>query len=149
MGIRIVKEPYFEKQDHTYLCGIVDDIGNIFIGEAKCHPDDQDLESELVGYLIASKRAVLRILKHHVKNELKPTLKTFNHLYDSMRQSKHFNYKSYEAKRIYRTIKDIEEEINTFKEMIKNTEEELKEYIISKDNLRTKIREMRAEDENK
>lgn len=149
MGIRIVKEPYFEKQDHTYLCGIVDDIGNIFIGEAKCHPDDQDLESELVGYSIASKRAVLRILKHHVKNELKSTLKTFNHLYDSMRQSKHFNYKSYEAKRIYRTIKDIEEEIDTFKEMIKNTEEELKEYIISKDNLRTKIREMRAEDENK
>lgn len=149
MGIRIVKEPYFEKQDHAYLCGIVDDIGNIFIGEAKCHPDDQDLESELVGYSIASKRAVLRILKHHVKNELRPTLKTFNHLYDSMRQSKHFNYKSYEAKRIYRTIKDIEEEINTFKEMIKNTEEELKEYIISKDNLRTKIREMRAEDENK
>lgn len=148
MGIRITKEPYFKKQDHNYLCGIVDDIGNIFIGEAKCHPDDQDLESELVGYTIASKRAILRALKHHVKNELRPTLKAFYHLYDSMRQSKHFNYKSYEAKRIYRTINDIEEEINAFKEVIETTEEELKEYIIAKDNLRTKIRGMRIKDEN-
>lgn len=148
MGIRLTNEPYFEKKEHTYYCGITDDKGNVFLGIAQCHPEDQDLESEKVGYTIASHRALIRALKHYRKNEIRPTLNAFEHLYNSMRQSKYFDYKSYEAKRVYKTIKNYKADLEEFSTMIKEAEDTLKQYLSDKEEFRKKIRAIRAKDEN-
>ena len=138
-----LSEPLFLNEEHTYYCTISDDRGNTFIGKAKCHPHDQEFESEKVGYVIASQRAIIKALKFEINNHLKPTLKVFNSLLDSMKQSKHFNKKSYETKRIFRTINNLELEIQTFKEMISKIEEELKQFLEEKDKFRASIRTLR------
>ena len=148
MGLRVSTEPYFEKKDHIYYCGIQDEKGNTFVGRARCHPDDQEFESEKIGYTIASRRALIRAIKHHIKNELGPKFKAFKNLYTSMQTSSHFNYKSYEAKRIYKEMMNIEMEIKVFQEMILAIETELKDYISSKDIFHKKIKNLRNQVKN-
>lgn len=141
-------EPLFLNEEHTYYCTISDDKGNTFIGKAKCHLQDQEFESEKVGYMIASHRAIIKALKFRINNHLRPTLKVFNSLLDSMKQSKHFNKKSYEAKRIFRTINNLELEIQALKEMIREIEEELKHFLEEKDKFRTRIKALRNKGKN-
>jgi hypothetical protein len=74
--------------------------GYKFIGEATCHPDDIDFESERVGLTIAEARANIKVLHHIRKCEVKPQLKILKHLYNNMKSSTHFNSNSYEARMV-------------------------------------------------
>ena len=149
MGLKLSSEPCFEKDGHTYYCGLTDDKRNLYIGKARCHPDDVDFESEKVGFTIASRRALMKAIKHYIKNEIKPKLKAFKNLYTSMQTSTHFNYKSYEAKRLYKEIKNIEAELEAFNEMLLFTEEELTTYLTDKELFLKKIKKIRDKGENK
>ena len=74
--------------------------GYRFVGEATCHPDDLDFESERVGLTIAEARANLKVLRHMRDCEIKPQLKILNHLFSNIQSSTHFNNYSYETKMI-------------------------------------------------
>lgn len=74
----------------------------VFGGTASCHPDDKDMMSEKVGCEIAYSRAAINSLKYERDCIIKPSLKALRQLYFSMKHSKKFNPKSYEAKMLWR-----------------------------------------------
>ena len=75
-----------------------------FTGVAQCHPDDEDMMSEKVGCEIAYARATINSLIHARDNVIKPSLKALKQLYYSMKNSKHYNSKSYENKMLWSQI---------------------------------------------
>lgn len=85
--------------------------GQIFVGTAKCHPEDSDFESARVGLTIAESRANIQVLRHIRDCELKPQLKILNHLYMNMKTSKYYNPKSYEANMLRSQIRALEKEL--------------------------------------
>ena len=89
-----------------------------FVGFASCHPDDLDMANPLTGQDIAYKRAVIKMLKYEIK-QYRQELKIFTNFYNSVRQSKKYNDKSYIAYRLRKEIKMLEETINTVNEIIK------------------------------
>lgn len=85
--------------------------GQVFVGTAKCHPEDSDFESARVGLTIAESRANIQVLRYIRDYELKPQLKILNHLYMNMRTSKYYNPKSYEANMIRSQIRALEKDL--------------------------------------
>ena len=94
------KKPEFHFENGIAKCVLNTKYGT-FKGEAKCHPDDFDMESEKVGCEIAYCRATIEALKHERDNVIKPSLKALKQLYYSMKHSKKFNPKSYENKMLW------------------------------------------------
>lgn len=92
--------------------------GIVFLGTAKCHPDDETMASEHIGLEIANARAQLNIIRSVRDNELKPQLKILKHLYSNIKTSKQFNPKSYEATMLRRQIKHLESELSIVKDII-------------------------------
>ena len=132
-----------DPNNHMYICDLVDEHGNHFYGDSRCHPEDRDFESETIGYTIAEYRANIKAIRHHYKNEIIPTLKAFYHLWDSMNQSKHFNPRSYEARRIRRTIKILEADLEVYKDIEKGLKEFVKAYVQGKDDYHAAVRRKR------
>lgn len=66
-----MKEPVitWDETAKEAKCIIDSNYGEI-IGIAKCHPDDYDLGNELTGCHIASRRALIKVMKLH-KMDLK------------------------------------------------------------------------------
>ena len=89
-----------------------------FVGEAHCHPFDIDHKSEYVGSELADSRALCKYLRFIRDNEIKPSLASLKQLYYSMKQSTHFNPKSYEAKMLNRQIRYREDDLEAVKNMI-------------------------------
>ena len=143
------KEPLFYSENNEYYCVLEDKVGNKFVGIAKCHPDDKDLESEKVGYYIALCRAKIKFLYHIKNNELKPQLKILKQLYFAMNRSKHYNDKSYEAKMLKKHYYMIKEELDDIHNFIKETKKELRDYLLTKEKFRKQIRDKRNKAENK
>ena len=115
-----------------------------FYGHAACHPDDEDMMSRLVGQTIAEMRATIWYLCHVRDNELRPQLQSLYQLYYSMKHSKKFNKKSYEAKMLYRQIHSLENNLNTVKQDIAELKQKLTNYIEQKDLDHKAIKEFRA-----
>lgn len=111
-----------------------------FTGEAQCHPDDKDMMSKLTGQTIAEFRATIKYLRFVRDCELRPQLKSLKQLYYSMKHSKHYNKKSYEAKMLYRQIRFLEEDIDVVNIELDNLKQSLKEYIVLKEKDHQQIR---------
>lgn len=118
--------------------------GQIICGEAVCHPDDRDVASQYTGYAIAGHRALIKCLRFVRDFELKPQLKSLNQLYYSMKNSKHFNPKSYEAIMLYKQIHHLEKSLQEVAEEIEAQKAYIKEYIKKKENDFIKIRAIYA-----
>ena len=114
--------------------------GMRFVGEARCHPDDMDMESERTGLTIAEARATIKLMKFKRNFELIPQLNILQHLYNNICTSKYHDPKAYESKMIQSQISNIEKQITTIETDIADETKYLKEYIIKKDNLYKKIR---------
>ena len=121
-------------------CCIIMYNGFEFVGEAQCHPDDMDMESERTGLCIAEARAMIKVMRFKRDHEIAPQLKILNHLYSNMGTSKYFNPKSYEAKMLRSQIKDVKNQLATVSNEIADEQKYLKEYIQKKDNLYRKLR---------
>ena len=119
---------------------IIEYNGYRFVGEATCHPDDLDFESERVGLTLAESRANIKVLRHMRDCEVKPQLKILNHLYSNMKTSKYYNPNSYEAKMLRSQIRAIENELTTIKNGIADEQKFIKDYIEGKDKLYKKLR---------
>ena len=111
-----------------------------FTGIANCHPDDQDMMSKLTGQTIAEYRATLQYLRFIRDCELQPQLKALKQLYYSINHSKYFDPKSYEAKMLYRQIKNLKEDLEAVKEELQYQKDSLKAYLETKETDHTKIR---------
>ena len=98
------------------------------VGIAECHPEEKH-KSEITGTSIAELRASIDILQQIKKYEVKPGLAALRHLYGTMKESKHYNPDSYEARRLMKEIKNYEKEVASINEQIDVTKQYLKDYI--------------------
>lgn len=112
-----------------------------FTGVANCHPDDQDMMSKLTGQTIAEYRATIKYLRFIRDCELQPQLKALKQLYYSMKHSKYFDPKSYEAKMLYRQINILKEDLKENKYLIDLTKTQLEAYIVGKERDHQQLRE--------
>ena len=118
--------------------------GKKFIGEAKCHPDDKDLESSWTGSYISENRAIIKLFSHIRDNELRPHLEALQQLYYSMSRSKYYDPESYEAKMLQRAIYRTRKSLQETKISITRLKEDLRDYIQTKEQWYTLIRKRRA-----
>ena len=135
------REPefYFDENEGISYCAIGTKADDVFVGTAKCHPDDIDMESEKTGCEIAFKRAKIKLYQAY-KNEIEIKIKAIHDLYYSLNQSKSFNENSYESKMIQRQLRLLQFDLTTAKEIIATERKFLKEYIDSKENFYKRIR---------
>lgn len=134
---------YYWDCDAGLATCILTDGNNTFYGMAQCHEDDRDMMSEKTGYEIAYRRALIEALRHRVNNDLKPQIKILKEVYYTMVHSKNYNKKSYESKMLFRKLKQLEEDLATTKQIIKEEKEYVKNYIDAKDIFYKKIRSAR------
>lgn len=120
---------------------IINYNGYCFVGEATCHPDDMDFESERVGLTIAESRANIKVLRHMRNFEIKPQLKILKHLYNNMKSSTYFNSNSYEARMVRSQIRAIKKELTAVNSGIADEQKFLKDYISGKDKMYKKLRD--------
>lgn len=123
-----------------HACCIIRYKGLEFVGEATCHPDDMDMESERVGMSIAETRAIIKTMCFIRDFEIKPQLKVLNHLYGNMKTSKNYNANSYEAKMLRSQIRAIEKELAVANNEIADERKFLKDYIDGKEKLYQRLR---------
>lgn len=136
-----MKQPtYIWKPEIGYAGCIIHYNDLEFYGDAICHPDDEDMMSRLTGQKIADARATIQLLSHIRDFELRPQLKILKQLFFSMKHSKQFNKKSYEARMLYRQIRSLENDIATIKKEIADIKQELKKYLSDKEELFQTIR---------
>lgn len=137
-----MKQPKFHFENGIAKCVLYNKYGT-FEGEAKCHPDDFDMESEKVGCDIAFSRATIKSLMHARDNVIKPSLNALKQLYYSMNRSKHYNKKSYESKMLWSQIQNWQMDLDTVNSMLKAERELLTNYINTKEALYQSIRKHR------
>lgn len=111
------------------------------IGIAKCHPDDYPYISKLTGGIIAEYRAEIDLLKKINNYEIKPGIAALKHVYCTMRHSKQYNEKSYEAIRLKKELAHLMDELEENKKAIQDIHNNLNKYLEDKDKLhkRSKI----------
>ena len=144
-----INKPKFEwcKEDRQAICTLYTDHGE-FKGVASCHPDDEDMMSEKVGFEIALNRAIIKSLVFERENRIKPSLKALKQLYYSMKHSKNFNKKSYEAKMLWGQIQNWQFDLDTINEIIDRNRKILTDYINTKEALYQNIRNKRNSGQN-
>ena len=91
-----------------------------FTGTATCCEEDKEFKSEIFGEALADNRATRKYFAFIRDNEIIPQLKALNQLYYSMKHSSQFNPKSYEAKMLFRQIKQREEDLKIIKFLIQD-----------------------------
>ena len=110
--------------------------GRKFIGEAHLHPEDVSIESQRSGYTLAEMRAGIKVLQHHIQNELKPALKALKHLNCCIQQSKSYNPKSYEARMLTRNLRLLDEELQDCKGELNILKDQYHAYLNALNNRR-------------
>lgn len=111
------------------------------IGIAECHPDDYPYISKLTGGIIAEYRAEIDLLKKINNYEIKPGIAALKHVYCTMKHSKRYNEKSYEAVRLKKELAHLMDELEENKKAIQDIHNNLNKYLEDKDRLhkRSKI----------
>ena len=139
-------EPIYDwnEETKTTTCKIIDDAGRVFIGEARCHPEDLDFGNRFAGERIAAARAAMKYLKSVKRDVLIPGLKALKQLYYSINQSNQFNEKSYEVMMLRRQINMKNNDIIAVNNELATLKQELDLYLKTKDAFYEKVRKFRA-----
>ena len=127
---------------------LLESNGQVFYGQAVCHPDDQDMCSEKTGIEIAIKRATIDAYCYY-RDCLKERLTALNQLYYSINKSKQYNPKAYESRMLRRQICIINSDLTTTKEIIAQLRNELNDYIKAKDVFYNQIRKNRNKESSR
>lgn len=135
----------FSYQDGRSVCTI-EYKGICFIGDAKCHEQDNDFKSEKTGLQIAEIRANIKLLQFRRDTEIKPQIKILKHLLHNIQSSKHHNPKAYESIMIRKQLKALNADLNEINGIIHDEKKYLKDYIDKKDDFYNKIRAKREND---
>lgn len=129
----------YDKETGTARC-LIKYNGIYYDGEAHCHPNDMDFESERVGMTIAEIRAHIKVLSFIRDCEIKPQLRILKHLYSNIKTSKYHNSKSHESIMIRSQIRTLEKELAAINYDIIDERKYLKDYVAGKDKLYKKLR---------
>lgn len=116
-----------------------------YTGIAKCHPQDWDFESSLVGEQYAYTLSIIAELVAQ-RDEYKAQLKILKHLYSILKQNKKVTEKSIECYTIRRQIKLLERDLKEIKNLIYDSREVLHNTIKGKDEFYAKVRKSREEE---
>lgn len=117
--------------------------GRTFKGEAHCHLDDYDFQSERTGCFIAECRAELAMLRYRKNCELKPALQALKHTYGLFVQSSKYNPNSHESKVLYKQIQLTNFELITVNNEITTLTQNLETYIKGKEKLYQRMRKVK------
>ena len=118
-----------------------------FYGMAQCNEKDKDFQNKMTGEHIAYERAMIQALQFEKNNIIKPKINALKQLYYSMNKSKKFNPKSYEAKMLYRQIKNQTEDLVVVNDLIQTKQKALRDYINLKDKSYQTLRKMRNKED--
>lgn len=129
----------FSYQDGRSVCTI-EYKGICFIGDAKCHEQDADFQSEKTGLQIAEIRANIKLLQFRRDTEIKPQIKILKHLLHNIQSSQYHNPKAYESIMIRNQLKALNADLNEINSIIHDEKKYLKEYINEKDKFYKRIR---------
>ena len=132
----------FNYQSGKSIC-IIEYKGISFCGEAKCHPQDEDFESERTGLQIAEIRANIKVLQFRRDTEIKPQIKILTHLLKNIQSSKNHNPKAYESIMIKKQLKALNADLAEINKVIADEKAYLKNYIDKKDAFYIKLRTKR------
>lgn len=135
----------YDEENGTTCCKMEYD-GQEFYATAVCAPEDMDVISKKVGQEIAFHRAIIKILQYE-KMRLKHEHDGLKSLYYSIKHSKKFNPKSYEAKMLKHQMHMRENDIDQLKVDIKTTKQYIKNYIEQKDTFHDRLRRVRLKEE--
>ena len=122
--------------------------GLTFCGIAKCHPSDEDMQSEKVGMYIAELRAKIKFMQYQKRID-KAKADALKNLLFSMDRSKHFDRNSYAVKRLYKHLKAAMIDVENDRKLIEDYRIEIKRYIDTKDIFYKYVRRNREKDKNK
>lgn len=135
----------YDPETHTTYCER-EVKNNKFCGAARCHPNDWEFESKLVGEHYAYTRSMIKELVAN-REDAKSQLKGLKHLYNLLEQNPRVHYDSIECYTIRRQIKLIERDVKELQHLINTTKQELHEMIAAKDAFYKKIREARKNEQ--
>ena len=113
-----------------------------FTAMAVCAPEDEDMLNEKTGQEIAFNRACVKVLQYE-KQRLKTENDGLKSFYYSIKHSKKFNPKSYEAKMLMHQINIREQDIAELKTEIKELKDYIKRYVDKKDEFYKDLRRIR------
>jgi hypothetical protein len=115
-----------------------------YIGVAKCHPEDEDFKSELIGSELAYSRACIKVLQA-IKNEKRAQLQVLKELYGSLDPSPRFNPNSFEAKMMRKKMDEVKADIEMAKDCICLVREDIDKDITKAENFYQKVRKNRKQ----
>lgn len=118
-------------------------LEKIFLGRAFAHPEEEN-PSEFVGCEIAERRAVIEALKYERKIA-KEELKKYQNFVKACECYKDWNKEDPSAKVVYRQLNRKIKRINDLTEEIKNCEDLLKRYIVTREVLKKRLKEKKEE----
>ena len=134
----------YDPETHTTTCKRL--IHNkAYIGQARCHPNDYEFESKLVGEHYAYTRSMVQELCEN-RDALVAELKALRHLYNILEQNPRVHYDSIECYTIRRQMKLLERDIDDTKQLIRVTKKDLREMIAAKDAFYDKVRALRKKE---
>ena len=117
--------------------------GLVFVGKAKCHPDDIPFANEKTGAQIARSRAVIKMLKYEIK-KLSYQTKALKDFYNSVRGSRTFDRNPWLKKKFMDEIDTYGYEIMELQHSIETVEKSLKNYLTTKAELYKKLLKSRG-----
>ena len=145
----MISDPLYSWDPNTGTAScIIEYDGLTFCGIAKCHPNDEDMQSEKVGMYIAELRAKIKFMQYQKRIDRAKDDEIKNLLF-SMDRSKHFDCNSYAVKRLYKHLKAAMLEVENDRKLIEDYRIEIKRYIDTKDIFYKYIRRNREKDKNK
>ena len=145
----MISDPLYTWDPNTGTAScIIEYDGLTFCGIAKCHPNDEDMQSEKVGMYIAELRAKIKFMQYQKRID-RAKVDALKNLLFSMDRSKHFDRNSYAIKRLYKHLKAAIVDVENDRKLIEDYRIEIKRYIDTKDIFYKYIRRNREKDKNK
>ena len=128
------KIPIFEYNEETgeAIAKILTPEGRWLTAKAKFNPEDTNPKKEWTGLTIADMRLGITANKDTLR-VLKSQMQILKQLQSEIQQSKKYNPKSYEARKITLKIKKLNDEIEYCKECINIQQQELNNYLTDLD----------------
>ena len=124
----------WDKENYIAKCEIQDHDMR-FVGEAKCHPDDEEFASAITGGYIAEGRAYIKLYQHTKNFVVKPQIDILQYTLSSIKSSKYYSPKSIGAIKVEQELARKKSEYEQLKLAIDKEKRNLKDYIADKDKL--------------
>lgn len=132
----------------TCICKITTNFGE-FYGNACCHYDDRDMQSQRTGEQIAYHRALINMLKYEKRCILMPQIKVLEHLQSILNSKKKCAESDlYAAITLKRQLTNLKFELQIVRDNIEGEREQLREYINKKEEMYQRIRAKQSKNQD-